>query len=111
MDQQTKVIATAFAFAGFAVALLAGLASGSPAAEVILRALVALLLCHAIGWGAATIFARAAETGLAEYERTRPIPSLEFDVVEVGEEVPTVELATGSGDEKFSQNLSEKGFG
>jgi hypothetical protein len=111
VDQQIKVIATAFAFAGFAVALLAGLASQSPMVDVIVRAMVALVVCRLVGWGAGVIIARSAESGLTAYESARPIPQVDLDIIEVGDADIVGEEPTGSGDEKISQNLSEKGFG
>ena len=42
-------IGGSFALAAFAVAIVAGLASGNPAASVLLRALLAMLICYPVG--------------------------------------------------------------
>ena len=44
-----RVIASAFALAGFAVAMIAGLAAGNPAGAVIKTGLVAMIVCYAAG--------------------------------------------------------------
>ncbi len=45
-----KVIASAFALAGFAVAMVAGSSAGNPAATVIKTGLLAMLICYVTGW-------------------------------------------------------------
>ena len=44
-----STIGGSFALAAFAVAIVAGLASGNPAASVLLRALIAMLICYPVG--------------------------------------------------------------
>lgn len=43
------VIAGCFALAAFAVAVVAGVASGNPASVVLMRALLAMTLCYPLG--------------------------------------------------------------
>jgi hypothetical protein len=44
-----RVIAACFALAAFSVAIVAGLASGNDAAQILLRAVVVLLVCQPVG--------------------------------------------------------------
>ena len=44
-----STIAGLFALAAFAVAIMAGLASGNPAQSVLMRALLAMVLCYPVG--------------------------------------------------------------
>lgn len=45
----SKVLAGSFALAGFAVAIVSGLASDNPAAQILLRATIAMVVCYVIG--------------------------------------------------------------
>lgn len=54
----TKVIAGCFGLAAFAVAIIAGLASDNPAAQILLHAVIATLVCYPIGWIAGLICQR-----------------------------------------------------
>ena len=51
MIKPRQTIAAAFAFSAFAVAVASGIAADVPAAQVLLRSVVAMILCHVIGWG------------------------------------------------------------
>jgi hypothetical protein len=44
-----RIIAACFALAAFSVAIVAGLASGNDAAQILLRAVLVLLVCHPVG--------------------------------------------------------------
>ena len=44
-----RVIASCFALAAFAVAIFAGLAGGNPAAQILLRAVLAMFICYPLG--------------------------------------------------------------
>jgi tetrahydromethanopterin S-methyltransferase subunit C len=46
----SKVMAGCLALAGFAVAILAGLAAGNSAGDVLVRALIAMLACYPVGF-------------------------------------------------------------
>lgn len=46
----TRVIAACCALAGFAIAIIVGLAAENPADVVLVRALVALVACKLLGW-------------------------------------------------------------
>ena len=49
MIMSDRVIARCFALAAFAVACLAGLASGNSTAQVLIRAIVAAVVCSPVG--------------------------------------------------------------
>ncbi len=46
----SKIIAGCFALCAFAVAIVAGLASGNSAAQILLRAILAMLVCYPVGF-------------------------------------------------------------
>lgn len=70
----TKVIAAIFALAGFAVAVIAGLAAGNPASRVLVCALTGMLICHALGLGAGALGERIVNDHLGAYRAARPVP-------------------------------------
>ncbi|MCH8344603.1 MAG: hypothetical protein IH983_11515 [Planctomycetes bacterium] len=45
----SNVLAGCFAMAAFAVAILAGLAGGNPPASILLKALIAMIVCYPVG--------------------------------------------------------------
>jgi hypothetical protein len=53
-----RVIAACFALAAFAVAIIAGLAGGAGTAQVLLRAVIAMMLCYPVGWVAGMVCER-----------------------------------------------------
>jgi len=44
-----RIIASCFALAAFTVALIAGMAGGNAAAQILLRAVVAMIVCYPVG--------------------------------------------------------------
>ena len=54
-SEPAKVIASVFALAAFAVAIIAGLAAGNTPASVLGTAVVGMLVCHALGLVAGTV--------------------------------------------------------
>lgn len=70
----TKLAAASLGLAGFAIALVAGLAADNPADVVLGRALVALLLCNLAGWIAGVVAERTVAEGVARYREANPGP-------------------------------------
>jgi hypothetical protein len=54
-SEPAKVIASIFALAAFAVAIVAGLAAGNTSARVLTTAVVAMIVCQLIGQGVGAI--------------------------------------------------------
>lgn len=67
----TRAMANAFALAGFAVAMIAGLAAGNGAARVVATALVALVVCQIVGTIAASVMERAVREHLDQLSSAR----------------------------------------
>lgn len=101
VKNQAKVIAAAFALLGFAVAILAGLAAGNPADAVLARSLAVMIVCQLIGMAAGAMLAYVGEEHVRAYEASRPIPDMSLAAGVVPASAP-------SGDEKISQNLSQR---
>lgn len=76
VENGPKVIATAFALAGFTVALIAGMGAGNPAAGVLAKAIVSMVVCSLIGQIVGGVALRAVSDHLGEYRATNPIPEL-----------------------------------
>ena len=70
----TKVIAAIFALAGFAVAVIAGLAAGNASSRVLVCALTGMLVCHMLGLGVGAIGERIVSDHLGTYRAGRPVP-------------------------------------
>lgn len=79
VGKQTKVIASVFALSAFAVAIVAGMAAGVPASTVIVRAIVAMVICQILGWGIGFIMARVIREQVEAYREANPIPEMPSD--------------------------------
>ena len=65
-------IAGTFAMAAFAVAILAGLASGNAATSVLLRAVGAMLVCYPIGLAAGGVAQRLVQEHVERFRSEHP---------------------------------------
>ncbi len=64
----TKVIAANVGLTAFALALVAGLAADNPLESIVTRALVAMVVCHVVGYGVGTVMERALRDSLEAYK-------------------------------------------
>lgn len=69
-----KTIAACAALAGFAVAVLAGLAVNNPADVILSRAVTALFGCYFAGGAIGLVMEFAVREGMREYKDRRPMP-------------------------------------
>ncbi len=75
----THIIASCFALATFAVAIVAGLAVDNPAMTTLKRALAAMCLAYPVGWLIGWMGHRAVREHLENYKREHPIEPQEAD--------------------------------
>lgn len=61
-----RTIAGCFALAAFSVAVMAGLAGGNTAAAILVRALVAMIVCYPLGMLVGALCRQVIERHLAE---------------------------------------------
>ena len=73
-------IAGSFGLAAFAVAIIAGLASGNAASSILLRALMAMVICYPVGLAVGLVAQRIVNDEIGE--RTRDVPLPEFSDVD-----------------------------
>jgi len=59
-----KTVAGMFALAGFAVAMIAGIAAGNTAMRTLLTAVVSMIVCHVVGVLAAAVLDRVVREHL-----------------------------------------------
>lgn len=69
----TQIIACCFAFAAFAIAIVAGLAVSNPAMLTLKRAVGVLILAYPVGWMIGWIGHRAIREHLERYKQEHPI--------------------------------------
>jgi hypothetical protein len=69
----TKLIATAFALCGFAVAVLAGLGAGNSSAQVLSTALISMMVCQAAGLGVGAVGERIVHEHMQRYRAGHPL--------------------------------------
>lgn len=74
IDDLSRSVATSCALAGFAVALVAGLAVGNPLAHVLRCAVVSLAGCYLAGLVIGAVAWRVAEEHVAAYRAARSAP-------------------------------------
>jgi hypothetical protein len=70
----SKSVGAVFALAAAATALCAALIDGAPATGAVLHALIALLVCYAIGSVAGAVLGRVVRDVNDKYERDNPVP-------------------------------------
>lgn len=86
----SKVLAGCLALAAFAVAILAGLASGNPAAQILLRAVVAMIACYPVGFIVGLLCERAIADHVNEAAKAMSQPEAQ----------PSAPPTQSSGDEE-----------
>jgi tetrahydromethanopterin S-methyltransferase subunit C len=67
-------IASVFALAAFAVAIVAGLASGNPTSSILLRAIIAMLACYPVGLVVGHITQRVIQDHVEAHRQANPAP-------------------------------------
>ena len=87
----SKVVATAFALTGFAVALVAGLAAGNTSMRILTAALISMVVCHLLGLIGGAIGERVVNEHLSTYRAGRPVPEFKR------EPATAAEAPTGKG--------------
>ena len=70
----TKLIAACSGLGAFAIAIVSGLSIGNPADTVLIRALVCMFVCQALGWVIGMICERTVENALDHYRSINPVP-------------------------------------
>lgn len=70
----SKVIASAFALTAFVAALLVGFAAGNPAATILWRAVVVLIVCRIVGGLVGRVAQRTVDEYIERYKQDNPIP-------------------------------------
>ena len=71
-----STIAGLFALAAFAVAIMAGLASGNPAQSVLMRALLAMVLCYPVGLAVGLIAQQLVQDHVEAHRASHPADEL-----------------------------------
>lgn len=66
-----RVIAGLFALSAFAVAIVAGLAAGNNAAQIMLRAIVAMVLCYPLGFLIGSVCEYVIDSHVSAHARRR----------------------------------------
>jgi hypothetical protein len=69
-----STIAACFALAAFAVAVVAGLASGNPAASVLGRAIAAMVICYPAGLAVGYVAQRVISEHIEAHKEAHPAP-------------------------------------
>jgi hypothetical protein len=93
------VIAGCFALAAFVVGLISGLAAQNPAVTVLVRALLAMVICYPLGAFVGMVCERAINRHVAEHRRSLDLGQSmgDIDDVEVGGVVVAHEILEVDG--------------
>lgn len=78
----TKTIATSLALTAFAIAAIAGLMAGNPAAHVLKVAIISMIVCHIVGVFVGMISEHAVSEYIAQARRANPIPDVVKETAE-----------------------------
>ena len=76
MTSRARVVSVIFALSGFAVALVSGLGAGNAPMQVVLRALIAMLICQAVGAVAGLMFERVLQEQELRHREANPVPAV-----------------------------------
>ena len=92
----TSVVAGVFALSAFMVALLAGLLGGTDVSVILVRAIMALIVCYPVGLLAGALLSKDIEGGLRDHAQANPVP-VEYteqsaDTVEQGDRTDDEEV-------------------
>ncbi len=74
MKSLTKVIASTLGLSAFGVAVIAGLMAGNAASDVLIRAVVAMAVCHVVGMALGAIGERTVDEYVKSYFAAQAIP-------------------------------------
>jgi len=92
----TSVVAGIFALSAFTVALLAGLLSGNELMVILVRAIMALIVCYPVGLLAGALLSNVMEAGLRSHALLNPVPDSNTeqatDATERGEPIVGVDM-------------------
>ncbi len=72
VERESRIIASCFALAAFAVAIVAGLGAGNDPLSILIRAIIAMVVCHVIGSIAGAILAHAARLHVDSLKPSTP---------------------------------------
>ena len=75
-DVPTKIISSVLGLMGFFTALIVGLYVGNPGMHILLRAMVAMLVCVVVGRLIGTAGEICVREYLTKYKKDRPMPEL-----------------------------------
>lgn len=91
----TRLIASSFALIAFATAVLAGLVAEHAATTVLVRALLAMIVCYFVGLAVAAVALRAVQEHIDRYKQAHPLePEAPAEAAE-GEAVDAGAAASG----------------
>ncbi len=76
-----RIIASCFSLAAFSVAVLSGVAQDNPAAGVLVRAMISMVVCYPVGWGVGRLCQFVINNHIRVHEAANPAPDLGTDEV------------------------------
>lgn len=76
-ETPTKTISAVMGLAAFAIAMIAGWAALNPLDTILSRAIVAMVVCYAVGQVLGWAATKAASEHMTRYRADRPIPKAE----------------------------------
>lgn len=68
------MVAGVFALAAFTVALVAGLFGGNEMMTILVRAVIAMIVCYPVGMIAGALFSKIIADGVRDHALTNPVP-------------------------------------
>jgi putative Mn2+ efflux pump MntP len=68
-----KIVAGCFALSAFAVAILAGLASDNPTAQILQRAVISMFVCYPVGLLVGMVCERVIIAHIKEHQLANPV--------------------------------------
>ncbi len=69
----SNVIGACFSLAAFAVAIVAGLTSGNGAVSILVRAVIAMIVCYPVGLIIGLVCQRVVDDQIAAYRQAKPV--------------------------------------
>jgi len=92
-----RAIAGVFALAGFIVAVAAGLDTGNSAAAILARALLAMVVCFAVGVFAGMLCEHVLAKDAEMFAATKPVPDSSVTAEQMVEEMRKRDEVKGGG--------------
>ncbi len=82
-DMSTKLVSGVLGLMGFSTAILVGVLAGNPGVVILLRAMLAMLICAVVGRVLGAVGEVCVREFVTHYKFNRPVPAMPDELIEL----------------------------